>query len=702
MTLALHLSRVWWRTVLLAGAMVACGCGESGSASRAGANAGASAGTKGLSGDATGATGGTGSGTAGGANSAGGANGSVTGGSVTGGAGQAPVAASNLVVVAPNGNDQAAGTVEAPLKTLQGARDRVRAMGNAVQGDIHIRLRGGTYSLSEGLVLDERDSGRGTASIIWEAYEAEKPVVSGGALVTGFTKDGGSNRYVAPLAYTKKLRSLWVNAQPAFRSRSKAQVHGLNLGTNYAHASDVELTYYGGWGSRHLTVQSIHSGAATMQEPYWTYVAGKDWSPTYGGCESDRPTTSKDYWVENALELADEPGEFYFDREGQKLYYVPRTEAPYAEDVAKLEVIAPLVEPPLLSLKGSSPDKRVVNVKLSGITFSHDNYQLEKVGNSYGYCNCQSLPVMASTPEEGGDPAHWRGMRVANGAVQLEMTENVSIEASRFTHLSSIGLNVLNATKNTLVRGNLFADIASAAISVGHPHHWDTTQDMGWFKPAQVCENTEISHNTLLDRIAIDYPGHPHISVFFVDTCKVENNAIGPNAYSPIEFGWGWEEDLNPPYVRNNSISNNSINGAIFGGGADGGAIYTLGEMPGTVISKNHIFFEGQFWHPEERRYMALYGSGARGLYPDQSSAGQIWSDNVYEGSDDWFFSWWIHPGADVKVDHNFTTSKSANFGYDSGYQATNTQQFQLGSRPAAVQAIVDAAGPAPQYAIKP
>jgi hypothetical protein len=94
-------------------------------------------------------------------------------GGVAGAAALVPVPASNLVVVSPTGDDAAAGTEDAPLKTLAAARDRVRAMGEAVTGDIHIRLREGTYWLSEALLLDERDSGRGESSIIWEAYGSE-------------------------------------------------------------------------------------------------------------------------------------------------------------------------------------------------------------------------------------------------------------------------------------------------------------------------------------------------------------------------------------------------------------------------------------------------------------------------------------------------------------------------------------------------
>ena len=58
--------------------------------------------------------------------------------------------------VAPCGDDAAAGTREAPLASLQRARDLLRARPaaeRAAQGPVTVRVRGGDYLLPAGLRL---------------------------------------------------------------------------------------------------------------------------------------------------------------------------------------------------------------------------------------------------------------------------------------------------------------------------------------------------------------------------------------------------------------------------------------------------------------------------------------------------------------------------------------------------------------------
>src|SRR4051812_27581334 len=50
--------------------------------------------------------------------------------------------------VAPTGNDANAGTITAPLRTLQRARDVVRTVNANMTGDINVLFRGGTYPVS--------------------------------------------------------------------------------------------------------------------------------------------------------------------------------------------------------------------------------------------------------------------------------------------------------------------------------------------------------------------------------------------------------------------------------------------------------------------------------------------------------------------------------------------------------------------------
>jgi hypothetical protein len=81
-------------------------------------------------------------------------------------------------VVAPNGNDGAAGTEAAPFATLEKAVAAMR--GSTTKKTL---LRGGTYFLrGKTVTIDARDHGVQILN-----YPGERPVLSGGSPVTGWT-----------------------------------------------------------------------------------------------------------------------------------------------------------------------------------------------------------------------------------------------------------------------------------------------------------------------------------------------------------------------------------------------------------------------------------------------------------------------------------------------------------------------------------
>ena len=84
--------------------------------------------------------------------------------------------------VSPNGDDSAAGTVDAPLRTLEGARDAVRELRKSgdPDGGITVYFREGVYTQLESLALTAEDSGTETCPITYKAYDGEKVVISGG------------------------------------------------------------------------------------------------------------------------------------------------------------------------------------------------------------------------------------------------------------------------------------------------------------------------------------------------------------------------------------------------------------------------------------------------------------------------------------------------------------------------------------------
>src|SRR4051794_30978841 len=117
--------------------------------------------------------------------------------------------------VAPGGNDANAGTITAPFKTVEHARDVVRTVNANMTGDIYVYVRGGNYQVSSTIEFTPSDSGTNGYRIVYAAYQNEKPVLDGGVQVTGWTQHSG-NIWKAPLNRSNKLRALYVNGKRAF------------------------------------------------------------------------------------------------------------------------------------------------------------------------------------------------------------------------------------------------------------------------------------------------------------------------------------------------------------------------------------------------------------------------------------------------------------------------------------------------------
>src|SRR6266542_2665023 len=81
--------------------------------------------------------------------------------------------------VSPSGEDANPGTLQKPFATLQRAQQAVRQK----RGDVF--LRGGTYYLPAPLVFTAEDSGSANALVVFQNYQNETPVISGGVRLDG-------------------------------------------------------------------------------------------------------------------------------------------------------------------------------------------------------------------------------------------------------------------------------------------------------------------------------------------------------------------------------------------------------------------------------------------------------------------------------------------------------------------------------------
>lgn len=91
--------------------------------------------------------------------------------------------ASSAIVVAVDGDDSAAGTLDHPLRTIQKAVDKARP------GDT-IAIRGGTYALVDNITITT--SGEASLPISLGAYQGERVVIDGEQLPASHTPVGGS------------------------------------------------------------------------------------------------------------------------------------------------------------------------------------------------------------------------------------------------------------------------------------------------------------------------------------------------------------------------------------------------------------------------------------------------------------------------------------------------------------------------------
>ncbi len=79
------------------------------------------------------------------------------------------------------------------------------------------------------------------------------------------------------------------------------------------------------------------------------------------------------FYVLNAFEELDSPGEWYLNRATNKVYYYPGP----GEDVNQAGAYVPVVET-LVNVAGSSPSAKASAIAFDGITFEHGNWMLPR------------------------------------------------------------------------------------------------------------------------------------------------------------------------------------------------------------------------------------------------------------------------------------------------------------------------------------
>ncbi|MBI1925451.1 right-handed parallel beta-helix repeat-containing protein [Candidatus Poribacteria bacterium] len=540
-----------------------------------------------------------------------------------------PEGAQDTVVlyVSPDGNDDWSGRLpqannsrtDGPFATLQHARDAIRTLkdsqGDSLKRPINVFFRGGTYFLNEPIVFGPEDSGTEARPVTFSAYPDETPNISGGRRITGWklVTVNGQRLWSAEIPPCPPLErggggirffhQLWVNGQrraparhpktgylkvaenpdatsetPWHEGQTRFQFHEGDLKA-WESVTDAEVTVMSRWTESHLPIANVDETERTV---------------TFGKRSVFRLEPGDFYYVENAFEFLEAPGEWYLNRQTGTLYYLPMPD----EDMSRAEIIAPALAQ-VIRLEGKPEDGQFVeHLTFRGLTFAHTEWWFP-----------EGFQAQWPKPDVGGFAQAAIGVP---GSVTGEGVRRCTFDACTFAHLGAYALELGRGCQHNRVLGCEIAELGAGGVKIGE---------------TVIRENeAEQTHSNEISDCAIHDGGlifHSAIGIWVGQSYnnRMVHNDIHDFYYSGFSVGWTW--GYGNTLARGNVVEFNHVHHIGVKSNGDGpilsdmGGIYTLGMQPGTVIRFNRFHDIAGF------RY------GGWGIYFDEGSTHIVAENNL-------------------------------------------------------------------------
>ncbi|MBR3868393.1 MAG: right-handed parallel beta-helix repeat-containing protein [Clostridia bacterium] len=530
------------------------------------------------------------------------------------------------IMVSLDGDDNNAGTPDAPVKTFAKAKELAKTKdGDAVT----VWFREGTYFIDETADFTAEDR----QNVLYRSYPYEEVIFSGAKAISDWTETAinGVNAFVTDVEINSEddyFRSLFKAGRRLSRSQYPKNdvfkiadpateegipsdwnveffTHGLTFYAHkenvldFANIGDVEVKVMHYWCDEHLPLHSVDTAT--------------------GRIETTKPTAmtlrvDDNYIFENVKEALSLPGEWYLDRAEQKLYYIPEE-----GDTTENTVLYAGVTEQFFSFNNAE------NIAFQGIDFMNSDWN--PVDGAFFRDIFDESHPLYNNIEYGGE--HPQAAYEIPAAIHISASKGINFTDCRFENISYTAVKFNKASQDCNITSCMFNEIGGNAVFI----------DGDFVVPATTKNiNVKDCHIGFYGRIFNNAIG---ILLTHAIDCELSNNEIHDGWYTGISVGWNWGYTDNP--TNNIQIKDNLIYNIGNGWLSDMGGIYTLGIQPDTVISGNVIYNVGC----DE----GAYGYGGWGVYLDEGSSGILVENNlVYDCSSQTFHQ---HYGKENVVRNN-------------------------------------------------
>ncbi|GAA1727889.1 hypothetical protein GCM10009809_24490 [Isoptericola hypogeus] len=559
----------------------------------------------------------------------------------------------------------------APHESLPETADRLAsALAEQPDRDVEVRLAAGTYRLAEPVRLGPEHSGDERRTVTWSGPGA---LLCGGVPLRW--RPGDDGRWLATVPDGITPTDLFVDGRRSPRARSAPQpAHvsfAVEAGLTGARAFGIDrwtrpeavtCVVKVRWRTFHLPVAGVEGDVMTFPEPCWTNATGGTGrvGPYWDTTAVDGRQFAGGIVVENAIELLTEPGDHVWDPVARTVTYLPLP----GQDLEGSDAVVPVTEN-LLVLDGAA------HVRLEGLAFAHAAYAQSVTDE--GYIGAQA--GLTLTGPEGPEDMAGRFYTKPAAALVVRRGRHVTVEGCTFTRLAGAGAVLEHGTRDSAITRSRFEDVGSGALYVG-----DTEPRPG--ADLQSVGNTV--SRCVVRRAGERYTDAVGIWAGYVAGLTLDHNTLEDLPYSGISLGWGWNQpEVRESVLRDNRVTANRITGVMraASGMHDGGAIYTQGAQPGTVVARNHIDRSG-------------YGGTQRdgnGIYLDEQSSHLRVEENVVTRVGYKWLSNWASYGVRNRSRGNWTDTDAPALGGEGS--GSDGDHLRLDALPPEALAVAVAAG---------